>query len=285
MRGIKNIAILITCHNRRDKTIECLTALYKTSVPKGFCFEVFLVDDGSTDGTTITVEKHFPEVNVIQGTGKLYWNQGMRLAWSNAVNKKEYDFYLWLNDDTIININAFKDLLDCNNEAIQKNKIASIIVGCCESSEGSGKFSYGGRTELGLIIPNGIIQECTYINGNIVLIPQEVYNKLGSLSNDYTHGIGDNDYGLRAISCGYSCYTTKNYIAICDENKTIPNWCNPEVSLKIRWQSLYSPLGLNLNEYNAFRKKFWGNKWIIYAFKAYFKMLSPLLYSKISKRQ
>lgn len=83
--NICNIAVLLTCHNRREKTLSCLQSLFGATMPEGYKTEVFLVDDGSTDGTGEAVEKCFPQVTVIQGDGNLYWNKGMNLAWKNAV--------------------------------------------------------------------------------------------------------------------------------------------------------------------------------------------------------
>ena len=45
------LAVLITCHNRKTKTIECLNSLYKNDIPKSLMLDVFLVDDGSVDGS------------------------------------------------------------------------------------------------------------------------------------------------------------------------------------------------------------------------------------------
>jgi len=57
---VKSLAVLLTCHNRKDKTVECLSSLYTCIVPQGYSFDVFLVDDGSTDGTNETISEQFP---------------------------------------------------------------------------------------------------------------------------------------------------------------------------------------------------------------------------------
>jgi GT2 family glycosyltransferase len=71
------IAILITCYNRKEKTLSCLAALFNCIVPDGYGFDVFLVDDGSTDGTSDAIKEGFTQVNIIQGNGNLFWNRGM----------------------------------------------------------------------------------------------------------------------------------------------------------------------------------------------------------------
>jgi GT2 family glycosyltransferase len=282
MRKKQNIAILLTCHNRKNKTISCLTVLFEATLPKGFAIEVFLVDDGSTDGTSQAIKEKFPSVTIIQGDGHLYWNRGMHLAWKKATKTKEYDFYLWLNDDTILDTDAIVQLFTCYDEIKLADK-ESIITAACRKEKDGEVFSYGGRNEYGPVIPNNKLQECTYINGNLVLIPKTIYQKIGINSLDYTHGMGDFDYGLRAIKAGFNCYTTKQYIATCPTNEGIPAWCNPQTPMLKRLKLLYSPRGLNLKEYILFRKKFWGWSWIIYMLKAYCKALSPSLYNLFKK--
>jgi len=281
---IFKIAVLMTCHNRKDKTITCLNQLYDSTFPAKFELNVFLVDDGSTDGTGEAVKNNFPHVKIIMGNGNLFWNQGMRLAWETAAIKDEYDFYLWLNDDTLLAEFAFIELFECYHEALKKDKQPAIITGACKLSVNLNEFSYGGRTDNGPVIPNGKLQQCKYINGNVVLVSKMIYNNLGNLSSDYTHTIGDIDYGLRARLCGFNCYTTKSYIATCPTNPGVSAWCDPKVSIIKRWKLLNSPKGLNMQEYIIFRKKFWGWKWIIFAIKVYAKSLFPNFYLKISNK-
>lgn len=281
---IHNVAVLITCHNRREKTLECLRYLFDCSLPEAYKIEVFVVDDGSTDGTGESIKTNYPNVNVINGNGNLFWNKGMRLAWNTASQKIEYDFYIWLNDDTFLYEFAFVELLECYYEALKLENQNAIIVGACQSSAESNKFTYGGWTESGPVVPNGKLQTCLYINGNATLISKAIFAKLGNLSSDYTHSIGDSDYGFRAIKAGFNCYTTKIYIATCPSHENLPAWCNPDLPLIKRWKSLHSPKGLNIREYNSFRRKFWGWKWINYALKAYIKTLNPSLYYKISNK-
>jgi GT2 family glycosyltransferase len=279
-----NIAAILTCHNRKEKTLESLKALFdQEALGLLFKIDVFLVDDGSTDGTATAIKTNFPAVSIIQGSGNLFWNQGMRLAWDTASKTKDYDFYFWLNDDTILDKNALLNLYDTYQEAKLVVEKDLIITAACRAKLNSDTFSYGGSTERGPVYPNGGLQFCRYINGNAVLIPKSVFEELGNLSNDYTHGMGDYDYGLRALKANFNLYTTKTYIAMCPPNEGIPGWCNPNVSLKKRWELLHSPRGLNVKEYIKFRKNFWGIKWVVYAIKAYAKMINPKLYQKIAK--
>ena len=205
-----NIAILITCHNRKEKTLSCLQSLAAAKIPDNCQLQVYLVDDGSTDGTSDAVTLHFPQVKTIRGNGQLFWNQGMRLAWDTASATRSYDFYIWMNDDTQLNNFAICELFENYQEIRQTTNQPAIITGACESHPGSHLFSYGGKTDSGPVIPDGKLQTCQYINGNVVWVPRPIFEELGNLSPDYTHGMGDYDYGLRAQKAGYRCYNTKN---------------------------------------------------------------------------
>ena len=188
------IAVLITCHNRKDKTIQCLTALYAQAGLGGFyTIEVFLVDDASNDGTGEAIKNQFPEVNIIQGNGNLFWNRGMHLAWKTASTVKDFDYYLWLNDDTFLYKNAIIMLL--NGSQLLNKK--SVICGSTVSLE-TNTISYGGFSkESKMLIPNGKLQEVFAINGNCVLIPKYVFKIIGILDRRFPHAIGDFEYGMR----------------------------------------------------------------------------------------
>lgn len=283
MNEIKHTAVLLTCYNRRDKTLRCLERFFKAKKPKNFRFKFFLVDDGSTDGTSEAVKELFPEIIIIKGNGNLFWNQGMLLAWKKAFEVKEYDFYLWLNDDAYIDNNAIIEMLESYYEKYKETDIESIVVGSFRNKVNSDKFSYGIRHNYKKIIPNGKIQNGNMMNGNLVLISKEVFNTVGFLSHNYTHAMGDYDYGLRAIECGFDIITTKNYIGTCPLNEDVPIWSDPSYGFVKRFQNLNSPLGLNIKEYKIFRKRFWPENYITSISKIYLRCFFPSLYNFFNK--
>lgn len=240
---MKDIAILITCHNRREKTINCLRSLKDSlavSINKGkYKVEIYIVDDGSTDNTSLCIKSEFPEIFLIQGNGKLFWNRGMYLAWISALKRQEYDFYLWLNDDIILFSNAIQEVIDASTEAFDR----AILVGSTCSKKDN-ILTYGGiRLPNHKVIPDGKLQLCDTFNGNFVLIPKYVYKKVGVIDKLYHHAIGDLDYGLRAKKAGIKSYVAKKYIGTCERHEQLPSWCLPGTPFLKRVKSLYSPLG------------------------------------------
>jgi GT2 family glycosyltransferase len=256
MKVIPTIAVLLTCHNRKDKTLQCLQALFvQQGLEVDYHIEVFLVDDGSTDGTAEAIKIQFPAVNIIIGDGSLYWNRGMHLAWQTAADTKDYDYYIWLNDDTFLFNNALQGLL--NSAHLLGNK--SVICGSTLSLE-TNTISYGGFSkDSKMLIPNGKLQEVYSINGNCVLIPKYVFKTIGFLDERFPHAIGDFEYGLRVRKHNLKSYIAEDYIGICEGSEKLPLWCSPSVSLNKRVKNLYSPLG-NSHPYYffIFEKKYYG---------------------------
>ena len=241
------LAILLTCHNRKQKTLSCLKSLFESKIDSQYVLSVFLVDDGSTDGTGEAVKESYPSVTVIQGNGNLFWNRGMHLAWKKALEHDNYDYYIWLNDDVIILPEGISTLLSTS-----KRKSNSIICGTMKDSN-QNEPTYGGRlTDGKLLVPNGQEQRCDYINGNLVLIPKSVYDIIGNLDPMFPHAIGDFDYGLRASKKGVKSYVAPDYLGICERRSSLADWCLPEVGFWSRIKSLYSPLG-NSHPYYFFR--------------------------------
>lgn len=241
---MNKIAILLTCFNRKYKTIECLNALYQFELD----FDVFLVDDGSTDGTSEAVKRQFPNVNIISGSGNLFWSRGMRLAWEIA-SKYHYDFYIWLNNDVYLYPNAFQELLECSE--IHNNK--AIISGIIESE--SGEIIYGGFTGSGEIISaNNTLNPIQNLNGNAVLVSKHVFAKIGLFDDVFHHDLGDVDYGLRAISAGIKVLSTRVAIAKGEKNLICRERLDNSTVSK-RFKRLYSPLGSSPSINFYFRKK------------------------------
>ena len=111
-----NIAFLITCHNRKKKTIKCLDNLFNQKYITNIKFTVFLIDDKSNDGTNEAIKTLFPLVKIIKGNGNLFWAGGTNLAWKKALkDKKKYDYFILLNDDVFL----FNKALNMISQAIQ----------------------------------------------------------------------------------------------------------------------------------------------------------------------
>lgn len=282
--GVK-IAVLLTCYNRREKTLSCLRGLFLQDLPFHASLTVFLMDDGSTDGTSEVVSQEFPQVRILHGDGSLFWCGGMRRAWKEAL-AEGYDHYLWLNDDTILLSGALMTLLNTSEQMINKNNKTCIVVGSCRDPE-TKLHSYGGRMKRNRrvrlpdkpLAPRDTPIQTDTMNGNIVLIPQKVVDEIGILSYEFTHAFGDVDYGLRANEAGIPVIVAPGYLGECSRNSKIAPWTDPTVSLRERLKNLQSPKGLPTKQWCIYVRRHTGWQWPFYALKPIIRVLFPHFWS------
>lgn len=248
---IQTLAVLITVHNRKEKTLKCLQLLHSQLPIEGYQVDIYLTDDGCTDGTPEAIKKQFPKVYIIHGDGNLFWNRGMYTAWKEAA-KKDYDFYLWLNDDVFLKEYAFKHILECSKEKDNKH----LISGLLSSSDNENFTPFGGRTNGKLIQVNGQMQEIDIMNGNFALIPKSVFKLVGLNDPYYIHSYGDYDYSLTAKKYNIIAYSTRQSVGICDINQKLSKCFDPQIPLLQRFRFLNTPLSYaKPNEVFHFEKK------------------------------
>lgn len=268
------IAVLLTTFNRKQKTIACLQSLQQQSMPKDVVLDVHLTDDASADGTAEAVKANFPGTNVYTGTGNLFWAGGMRQTWKQAIQTNP-DFYLLLNDDTILNENAITVLLDTNDHSC-------ISIG--STCDKSGNLSYGGwKLSSSFFWKNKMVYSdteqltCDFGNANIMLVPARVVERIGILSDRFTHALADFDYTLKASRSGFAVRLAPGFLGSC-ENDHGNNWKSGKVSLKQRIAYLKSPKGLSYSEYLYFIKNHFPLSYPSAVFKLWMKTLFPFIW-------
>ncbi len=265
-------AVLMTCHNRREKTLCCLESLFACRNEEVF-FDVYLVDDGSNDGTSAAVREKYKSVTLIEGDGSLFWNGGMSLAWRKASEAGDYNHYIWLNDDVVLFENALSELLR-GVETYPDSIICGATIDGIDRTT-----SYGAYTESGqLLEPNGGFQEVDKgaINGNIVLVSRSVFKKIGMLDSFFTHALGDYEYAHRAHRNGVGIYLAPSSLGECDKGTRSQKWLDAKVGLISRFRHLYAPLGDNPNEYFYYEARYFGlRKAIYHYFVAHVRAMFP----------
>lgn len=274
------LVVLMTCHNRRAKTLACLQALYRNRLPENVRLDVVLVDDGSSDGTGDAVRERFPEVQVIRGNGSLFWNGGMRRAYE-AAQAHAYDHLLWLNDDTLLDGDAVERLLATESRLHNRSGRPAIIVGSTRIP-GSNVPSYGGTVRMHrlrpmrfVLIPPGTEPiECHTMNGNVVLVPREISLALGNLEPRFVHAIGDTDYGLRARAAGYSVWVIPGYAGTCvNDNPISGSFNDVALPLAVRMRKILSPKGLPPRAWLVLTRRHAGILWPLHWVWPYLKVI------------
>lgn len=218
------IYIAITAHNERKNVINILDALEKQTYKN---FKVVLVDDGSSDGTSLEVEKLFPGVTILKGDGNLWW--GGATAWAVdhiLLSSRAEDFILFLNNDLSIDPSYLDTLVSVSN------LLNRAIVGSLLRDRNDAAFKEGG-VRLNRYLNCLVMQDHEFIDresydlavdvlpGRGTLIPIEVFHKIGNINaKQLPHYFSDYEFTLRAKRAGYTLAVAHRAPVFADLNKT-----------------------------------------------------------------
>ena len=263
------LAVLMTCHNRREQTLRCLGALRRQDLAN-VDLRVYLTDDGSTDGTGAAIWAVDLPIRVVAGSGELYWAAGMAMA-ERAAMGDDPDLLLWLNDDVTLDPDGLAALMAVHEQAPE-----AIVVGTVRDPYTSGK-TYGGRNRRGRhpqrfsSVPQADhIQRANAFNGNVVLIPRSARNTVGPIDGSFAHAYADDDYSLRASKLCVPILCAAGTVGICSPN---PAGAAPN-SVRASWNQLQAPKGLPWRSQVRYLRRHGGLLWPAYLAWGYGKAIT-----------
>ncbi len=107
------ISIILVTYNTRELLARCLGSL--AAALEGLPYEVWVVDNGSTDDTLSWLQAHHPEVHVLANSA----NRGFAAANNQALVWAQGRYFLLLNTDTVPlpgSLAALVEYLECHPE-------------------------------------------------------------------------------------------------------------------------------------------------------------------------
>ncbi len=216
-----NLSICIVSLQARDYLRECLVSLAKN--PPAGEYEIIVVDNGSTDGTSDMLQAEFPHVHVIRNAQ----NNGYTAPMNQALRVSRGAYAAQLNPDTLITPGAFDELihfLECHAEAgICGPKVLNpdgTLQGPCRRGEPRPWAVISYFTRLYRMFPKSklfggylmnymdedIAHEVAGVAGSCMLIRREVIQQIGYLDERFFAYQEDADYCFRATHAGWQIY-------------------------------------------------------------------------------
>lgn len=238
------ICVLVTCYNRRELTLHNIGLLHDALTASAVEFAIVLVDDGSDDGTADSVRERYPLVDVVLGTGSLFWSGGMRLAYSESLSLGKFDAYLLFNDDVRLDVSVAARAV---TRFVERNRSDEwILVGATIGSDGT--LTYSGYVEqsrvralsFGLVTPVPLMdRECDTFNANFVIVPSRVMTAVGGIGAGYQHDLGDIALGLSARAIGVRSAVYGEPVGVCDRGPGLAERAR-RLPRRKRWTFLFS---------------------------------------------
>ncbi len=218
------LAVLVACFNRVKTTLANLGNLTQAlESVDGLEYKIFLLDDASPDGTGEAVSAAFPGVEVVPGTGSLFWGQGTCAAYQAARRSGPFDAYLLFNDDVAVGPAEVRAFFDDYREA---NAISPSLLSGPTWSPDRSSVTYGGfrmtsrfrPLSRDRVTPNGTLLPIDLANGNFLLVPGPFFEQVGGLDPSYKMGYADIDLSLTAKQHGVALHMARSPIGVCATN-------------------------------------------------------------------
>lgn len=298
----RRVAVLLTCHNRVQKTLLSLKSLFEAI--DSFNNEneifvdvsVFLTDDGCTDCTGQKVKEAFTDrdIVIVVADGNAFWAGGMRISWDYAINTGiEFDFFVLINDDTIFKPNCIIELFSTHEYSIEHFKKGGVYSGFVSSMDDESIITYGAKKYNESIFrraepltPIGIPQECTMVNANILMVCKEVVKSIGILDDVFIHAAADMDYGIRAQKAGFPVLTTSKVCACCENDHYNSDSERDKVvkmSFNERKAFLKRPTIKQYHDSLIFYKRYDKFRYFLFLISFFLNLYIPSLYYKLYK--
>jgi len=198
MRKTPSVVIVILNWNGKNWLRNCLKSIRKNT--KYTNYKIFVVDNGSADGSIEMVKKEFPIVQLICNKENLGFsratNQGIKRALKNGA-----DYVFLLNNDMeIIQKDWLKNLVETAESNDNIGIVESNTLLFCDKITFSARQSFEERYNLS----SEKTREVDLVGGGLALIKREVIEKIGLFDEGFSPFWGEDcDYSARTKKAGY----------------------------------------------------------------------------------
>jgi GT2 family glycosyltransferase len=251
-----SISIIIVNFNTKDLLKNCLKSIYeKTS---GLSYEIFVVDNASSDSSCAMVQRKFKEVHLIRNNE----NKGFAVANNQAILSAEGKYIVLLNSDTILVNNALKFLYDfmehhdsvgiCGpqllntDRSIQKSiaefpSIKKIIGGYITFGERFKSLHYFNQVEPQFY---SYKRQKKIVDGSLtgacLMIRRRLFKEFGLLDEQYFFYLEEADWSFSVIKKGWEIWIVPEAKVVHYLMASVKQNNNTELEIKIKTRQVKS---------------------------------------------
>ena len=262
------ISVIISTYNAREVLADCLHSIYQN--PPSEPYEIIVVDDASSDGTSEMVQARFPKVRLLRNE----INRHYTISNNRAFDQARGQYLYLLNNDTIVLPQALDRMLAFLREHPEAGAVGSRLLNEDRTTQWSvkllpdmGSALFGGRSIVTRMFPNNpysrkrflhLDRDMTqpfiagYLSGASKMMPRKVVDEVGCLDSRMFYHV-DADYCKRIAEAGYKCYYLPTATVIYLNHKG-----GTRVSPRQRFRSLAS---FHVDSYIYYRKHLQRSVW------------------------
>ncbi|MEO6464163.1 MAG: glycosyltransferase family 2 protein [Pyrinomonadaceae bacterium] len=218
------MAVVAPIHNRREITLQCLRSLGRLD-QEVIELALYIVDDGSSDGSYEAIRSEFPHVTVIQGNGVLWYTEGTNVAIRAALDHHP-DYVLAINDDSVFDPQFLTYLVE-TAERHPRSVVGPLLLLWDEPhklfqtapvwSTVDGGWKHWREQTVWTVPPTA--WEVDLIVGNCVLYPASAFAECGFMDSRRFPNFGDAEFTPRLKRGGYRLIIDPRSRVFCQPNE------------------------------------------------------------------
>jgi hypothetical protein len=211
------LSIIIVSWNTAQLLENCLASILANPSTSPF-FEIWVVDNASTDESCDNVRQHFPQVHLVENRE----NVGFARANNQAIQQCAGKYILLLNPDTLVSSGALEALVDFLDEHPQAGAAGARILNPDDSLQISSHPRPTLSREFWRLLHLDALstyaaypsakwegnqpQEVDVLSGACLLLRKEVLDQVGLLDEDYFMYSEEVDLCYRIQKAGWQLY-------------------------------------------------------------------------------
>lgn len=210
-----DLSIIIVNWNTKQLLLDCLAAVYETV--HTLSFEIWMVDNGSSDSSTIAVREHYPQVHLIENDRNL----GFAAANNQALRRMAGRYALLLNTDAVLMAGAVERLF----RFLEAQPQAAMACGQLLNADGSKQNSIANFPSPATLVCNETLlrllwprkypskrqeyQEPIAVDsciGACLMVRRQAMEAVGLLDERYFFFMEETDWALRMRKAGWTSW-------------------------------------------------------------------------------
>jgi GT2 family glycosyltransferase len=207
-----DLSVVIVNWNTRELVLRCLEHLLGLDLPA--VHEIWVVDNGSTDGSCDAIRSGFPQVALLANSRNL----GFAAANNQALGRVRGQYALLLNSDCFPQPGSIPALLD----AMAMDSRVGIAGGALVHPDGRPQNSFGATPSLASeLLPKGLLQwlwperfpskrrppsgptEVGAVLGAFLMVRRAAWEQVGGLDEGFFFFMEETDWCLRMGKAGW----------------------------------------------------------------------------------
>ena len=234
------LSIVLVCWNNKAYLDPCLQSLYEGNLK--YSFDVFVVDNGSTDGIQQMLQEKYPDVKIIQNTG----NVGLGKASNQGIEASNGRYILLLNNDTIVNGPSF----DAMVKFLDENPRTGAVGGKLLNPDGTVQACYNNfptlwedfmlNSRIGELIRPGYpavmsgeeLKSVDWLGSACLMVRRSALDEIGLLDESYFIYGDETDLQYRLKKAGWEVYYLPGATTIHYGGRSMNRWSRRKMVLR-----------------------------------------------------